>query len=196
MEYKHLPNENIIEQCINKNPLAWAEFYTRFNKLVRFVIRKNFRKFDANLDSSHIEDILQDIFLTLWHKDKLSQIRNRNRINYWLIAVTTNTTIEYITRHGRHTAKIEAIDDSILDAFSDSKQNPSDDFIENEKSDLLQKFVNTLNNNEQLIAKMKFMFLKPNKEISEILNLPIGTISGTITRIKPKFKKFMKGSYE
>ena len=96
MDYKKLPPSNIVEKCIEKDPIAWAEFVRRSSGLMMFSIKKVLREYSPMGLDEEAKDILQNILMSIWTNNKLAGIKVKDTIDYWLAITARNATINHI----------------------------------------------------------------------------------------------------
>ncbi|UCH12149.1 MAG: hypothetical protein JSW18_04855 [Candidatus Omnitrophota bacterium] len=70
---------NLIQRCANGEPLAWSKFIDHFSRLIFFAIKTKINKLCPNLSETDIYDIYQQVFLSIWQKQKLKSIKNPKR---------------------------------------------------------------------------------------------------------------------
>ena len=177
-------NSHLISRCIEKDPLSWAEFVRRFSPLIAFSIQKALRRFTGTYRTGEVEDIKQDIFVMLWDKNKLREVKDRERIDYWLSSVSMNAATSYLRSKNK---EILAGD---LFKFEDTPDqrltHPLDGMQKYEK---IKELFSTLNTREKLIFKLCFEKNKKDMEVSQILKIPRNSVTSTISKIRKKLKK-------
>lgn len=142
----------------NNNELEFSKLYERYKALVygvAFSILKN------REDS---EEIVQIVFIKIFRleKDKLPT----NKEASWLYEVTKNETIGYL-RNKKQEISIDEI------YYLTDEKNDINDIIDREA---YNKIIQKLNKKEQEIVSLKILSNLSFREISKLLNLPIGTV--------------------
>ena len=134
------------------------ELYKKYNKLIygiAFSILKN--KEDS-------EDLVQIVFLKIFKIDK-SKLPKKNESS-WLYSLTKNETLNYLKKK----TKDLNIDEIYNIAEEDKELNK---IIDNDE---YNKIISKLNEQEQEIVSLKILSKLSFKEISLLLNLPMGTV--------------------
>lgn len=149
---------SIFQKIDNRNEEDFSEFYKEYGSLIysiAFSIVKN--KEDS-------EDIKQKVFIKIWNikKDKLPT----NNETSWLYAVIKNETLNYLR------GKQQEI--SIEEIYSLSEENEEISKIID--MDSYNRIISKLNIQEQEIISLKILAKFSFKEISQMLNMPIGTV--------------------
>ena len=175
----------IIEACINGNSNAWTLLIRKYSNLIYASIKNRLRRCNFKVSCQDIEDIRQDILTSLWEKQKLDGIRNRQNISYWLAIVSGNAAIEYI-RSKYYKENRAAV--SLYDIYSD-KPSPSDDIAREENSKRMIKSIELLPVREKLMITMNAYHDKKYYEIAEMMRVPIGTVASCLKRTKERLKE-------
>ena len=55
----------LIKRCLNKDKKAWGEFVDKYSRLVYWAIHKKMATTRFNCQQADIEDIFQDVFLSI-----------------------------------------------------------------------------------------------------------------------------------
>jgi RNA polymerase sigma factor (sigma-70 family) len=149
---------SIFQKIDNRNEEDFSEFYKEYGSLIysiAFSIVKN--KEDS-------EDIKQKVFIKIWNmkKDKLPTDNESS----WLYTVTKNETLNYL-RDKQQEISIEEL-------YSLSKENEEINKIIDKDS--YNRIISKLNIQEQEIVSLKVLANFSFKEISQMLNVPVGTV--------------------
>lgn len=140
------------------NELEFNKLYEKYKELIygiAFSILKN--KEDS-------EEIVQSIFIKIFklEKEKLPKSKEAS----WLYTITKNEVIDFL----RNKKKEISLDEIY---YITNEQNEINDIIDKET---YNKIIQKLNTNEQEIVSLKIISKLSFKEISKILNIPIGTV--------------------
>lgn len=168
--------ECLIQQCAKRDHRAWSEFIGSFSCILSRNIKNRMDRLDINLPITDIDDIRQHIFLSLWQKQDLGTIRNPNTIKSWLAKVAQNKTVDYI--------KTENLSKRRRIRYSDSLHTLKDNIDNPVILDEIEQFIHSLDIKKQRVAILYFRYDLKHEQISNIVNLPQGTVSCMIKRIK------------
>ena len=141
-------------------------------------------------DHSLTEEILQDVFLQAF--ESYPTIKNKDCIGPWLYKVAANKAFSVIKRE-------RFFDKVPLGILELNKYSVEEDFLEALSSEELK---NHLRSNLYLLDTLSYTILilfyyeemKIN-QISEILEIPSGTVKSRMHRAKTKLKKHMANFY-
>lgn len=188
----------LIESCIKKDLAAWSGLIKKYSDLAYVSIENRLRKCGVKLSSHEIEDIRQDVFSDIWKDEKLSRIKNRDDISYWIAITSANAAIEHIrskdTRKMFNTVSLSSGigDDDMSEILPSDALGPDDELMRAEMGERIEEAIELLPGTEKLITKLCLIHGKKHHEIAEFLNVPMGTVSSYVKRAKEKLKKALK----
>ncbi len=149
---------NIFNGIAAKEESKFELLYDRYNKLVyqiAFSILKN---------KENSEDVVQKVFLKIWKLDK-EKLPTCNESS-WLYSLVKNESLNFLK------SKKEEIDLDDLYYITDDNTELNE-IID---KDSYNRIISRLNPDEQEIVSLKLLSSLSFREISEILNIPIGTV--------------------
>lgn len=176
-------NNHLILRCIERDPLAWAEFVRRFSPIITFSVKRALIIYTGAFSASEIEDIKQGILVLLWEKNKLMDIIKRSRIEYWLSIISMNMSINHLRAKKR---EVPAGDMSFFENTPcANRAHPLDSILIREE---IERFLTRLNSREKIIFRLRFEKERKDAEIAGILNTSRNSVTKTISRIRKKLK--------
>ncbi len=192
--------QRLIARCIAKDESAWNEFIRIFQGLVYNTVKLRLSRSNFQFQPQDVQDITQNIFLDIWIKDKLRQIKTRSKIKSWLCILSQNYAIDYIKKKDRFSYSLTSplgspdadTDVTLQDTLASDLPNPLDELQVTELKELLDKLLSELPAKQQLIMKLNIGYQKTHKEIALILGIPVNTVSSIIVRVKNKFRETLK----
>lgn len=182
MEVKNPGDEELIRLFIDNND------YDAFTQLVerhKVMIRKIIFTVLCSAQHSYIEDIEQEILISIFHG--LKNFRFRSSFSTWLYRICRNKAVDFYKRENREQLK--------KDTFNIVKNNsdPEDLFLRNEKKEELFKALSTLKEKERMLILLKDIEQLPLNEVSKIMRLPIGTVKSRLHRSREKLSLILGG---
>jgi len=188
MKYANLRTPELIDKCVAKDALAWAEFITRYSGLITFSIHKVFSQYPslASARAEDVKDIRQEIFSSLWTGNKLEEVRQKDSIDYWLVVMARNAALNH-ARPRRNEFLVG--EESYFDSLKKEERAPEE---LQEKRDLkaeIKAMYKTLSTREKLVFKLHFKKRCSQNDIAAIIRVPVGTVSSIISRMRKKMKK-------
>ena len=189
--------KELVNRCLNKDKAAWAEFAVRFRPLVERAVRLRLTRHSFSYTSEDIKDISQGIFLELWEHNKLSQVKDEEKITGWLVIVSQNAAIDFI----RSQAKFNRQRNVFLDSegqqapIIDCLPSPSNLFEEISKDELqktIDSLVERLEPKEKLMLRLSLQHNLTHREIAGFMKMPINTVSSILRRTMLCFRESLK----
>ena len=193
--------QELLRLCLEKDPLAWEEFVSRFSHLVYWAIERSFTRCHFSFHPEDLEDAFQQLFSYLWEKG-LREAKGIERLEGWLTIVSTRTAIDYVRKESkvkRGALSLEARmggggeeEKSLGELLPSAVKNPREQTEEKLFEKSLQEILGTLTEKESCVLRLNLLEEKTHAEISELLKIPIGTISSLIQRTKEKVSLALK----
>ena len=122
------------------------------------------------------KDICQDVFIKIWNNS--NKYKNNNNHKSWIMTITRNTAIDYLRKYNREV---------LLDEFNIVDNKDMSEEV-NEKLQI-KEALNSLNDEEREVVVLHTISDLTFKNIGEILNKPIGTVTW---RYREAIKKLRK----
>ena len=156
--------ETLVVQFQKKNQVAFEKLYGMYNRAIHGVVYNIVKDYDI------ADELMQDVFIKAWQKaDTYSS--KKGRFFTWILNIARNA----------------AIDKTRSKAFKQSKQNLDADFfvdiitshdnLDNRTDAIgIKKFVTNLGEKCKAIIELLYFKGFTQKEASEELQIPIGTI--------------------
>ena len=166
MELKELLN------LLQENKMEYFdEFYEQTKKQVFYMVYSITRDYDVS------EDLLQEVYLkALRYKNRINP--NKNILSY-LMQIAKTISLNYIKKNSR----IDYVEES---SFKDESSSYLDC---NVTRDVKEAMAKVLNDSEYQVVILHVINELTHKEISKILNKPIGTITWMYQNAIKKIRK-------
>jgi len=178
---------NLVERCIKRDRKAWEQFVERFSGLLYFSAAERLKRNGIFFGQQDLEDIVQGIFLDIWSKRRLEEVRERNKITGWLSIVAQNRALNHMVRKKE---RLFYKDD--LFRLDNLKVDAPDLAAEEDKASLAERLFEEFGPREKIILKMNFVYDKTHREIAAFMGLPVNTVSTIIARKKASMRKKIK----
>ncbi len=180
-------DEELVAMTL-KNPDVYSFLVERYEeKLLRYIMRiSRSTKEDG-------EDILQDVFLSAYKN--LNDFDQDLKFSSWVYRITHNKVISHFRKITARPKTTTYEGDSnllnILASDEDIARDLERKYTVGEVKDILDR----LDERYREVLVLKFLEEKDYKEISDILEKPMGTVATLISRAKKQFKeKVQEGS--
>ena len=133
------------------------------------------------LSNEDIEEIISDVFFVLWkNKDKL---KKTDKVNFYLVGIAKNLLKEKY----RKLKENLNIDD--YENYLSNDKALDEIYEEQTKMQILQKRLNSLNDNDKKIFRLFYYGNKKSKEIATELKMNEIAVRSRLHRIKKQIKK-------
>ena len=146
-----------------------------FNTLVRLL---------GNRDDAR--DIVQDAFVQAFVK--LDSFRGDAKFYTWLYRIAMNLALSH-RRRRRPTASLDAAKENIGEEPESQQPTAAQELIERERAEQLQQALLQLNDGHRQILVLRELEGFSYEAISEILELPVGTVRSRLFRARLQLKE-------
>ena len=195
MENTARSEQELIRQILKGNIKLFEEIITRFQKLV-YSIAMRFSKnhFDR-------EDVCQEIFIKVYQN--LHSFKFNSKLSTWIGKIAHNHCVNYVNKNLKYST-IDSIDglneNSSIDSNNSRLKNINStintDFEEKEIYNLVSNNINRLPELYKTILNLFHTQEMSYGEISEILDLPAGTVKSYLFRARKLLKEKLLSSYK
>ncbi|MDO8603411.1 MAG: sigma-70 family RNA polymerase sigma factor [Candidatus Omnitrophota bacterium] len=176
----------LIERCIKREEKAWSEFIGRFSGLIYYSARERLKRSGFRFNSQDIQDIVQSVFVELWEKSRLSEVRDRNKIKAWLSIIGQTRALNFMRKKRERLLSEEELF-KVEDMVSDKGEERGVELMEE-----VEKAVENFSPREKIILKLNIAHGKTHKEIADFMNIPVNTVSTIIARKKQVLRASLK----
>lgn len=194
--------EELIQRCKCRENPAWDEFIRRYKGLVARSVRYKLAKLNAHIARNSSEDIVQDVFFSIWDKDKLTGLKDIECLESWLVMLSINAAANYCRdREIRQAENTLSLDEpahpgedspTLGEVLPSASFNTNDLIVSGETSFMLEQEMAALDWREQLALKLNIFDGKKQREIADIMALPEGTVATLIRRAKERLRERLK----
>lgn len=202
MDYKpenNLSDRYLIEKVLNGNTAAFSTIIKNTERLVAQIVFKMI----PNIEDR--KDIAQDIYLKTFHK--LGSFKFQSKLSTWIGQIAYNTCLSYLEKKKLVFLKYNFDNESQDEAleFISSKINMENEtekqLFRKELSEILTIEIEKLQPIYQVLINLYHNEELSYTEISQITQLPEGTVKNYLFRARKKLKKtcfsrIKKKSYE
>lgn len=178
----------LIERCLNNDPLAFEELVYQYERLVYTTA---YRMLNNHSDA---QDVTQEVFIKVYQK--LEMYKPTYSFAAWISTIASNTCIDYIRKNKKKQIlsldkEIEFDDSSITLTIESDDLTPEEELLQQEKRDLLTKAIQMLDHESRELIILRDVNGLSYNEISDNLNLKLGTVKSKISRSRLKLQKII-----
>lgn len=186
-----IQDKDLLEACFQGNADAIAIFYERFKDLIYNAIHSWINKYAKDEDRvEDVKDIFQQAILELMDDGfkKLKQLRDPNKPTAIIFLISYQCAGRYFKAKWKE--KKIRVDGPTVN-WPSGEEGP----IDGEVYAIVDSFLDTLNDMERTVFELRFKKEKKYEHIAFETGLSIDNIGVMISRIKDKFKVFVKDNY-
>ncbi len=175
-------HEHIIVALTQGDTRALGQVYDLYSAALLSKILRMVKDTDA------AEEILQDVFLKVWN--------NRERINVdqsfksWIYAIAINTIYDYYRKLSRD-ARLQQ---ELINHFADLYQSTDDDFIYEQRRELLEQALQQLPPQRLAVFKLCKLEGKSYQEAAQELGISPSTVSNQLVQATKFLKNYIFNS--
>lgn len=183
------PDNLLIKRALAGEQRAFSEILQRYRASIYNLIYKMVH------NKEETEDLVQEAFIKAF--SSLATFNEEYAFSTWLYRIAINNSIDHFRKKKLKTfsmdTPIESKDGPIHREFSDNSYLPDDPLLNNEKNKLIEEAIAKLPEKYRVSIILRHREEKSYEEISQILNIPLGTVKARIFRAREMLKKQLKG---
>lgn len=154
---------------------AFSQLYDQYSGLLNSIAH------NLLSETAEVEDVLQDVFVKIWHRSHLYTESKGNAVS-WLIVITRNTSINRLRSKKRNHAAMErAAQEPGL--FENAEvPNAYDHSVAAESASSVHRALSVLPGEQQEVLRLAFMQGLTHDEIAGHLRMPLGSVKSRLRR--------------
>ncbi|MBX2863681.1 MAG: sigma-70 family RNA polymerase sigma factor [Leptolyngbyaceae cyanobacterium MAG.088] len=159
---------------------ALRTLYQRYGRLVYTLCRRILHS------DEEAEEITQDIFLTLWHKDAYRA--NRGSLSRYLVVLARSRSIDRLrsqTSHRQRLYKWHLM-------MTNNASTPLEIATLTERGELTRQAIAQLSDKERQVIEIAYYEGLSQSEIAQRLNIPLGTVKSRSRQALQKLRQALK----
>ncbi|MFN4110729.1 MAG: RNA polymerase sigma factor [Ignavibacteria bacterium] len=145
-------------------------------------------------EKSEIEDLVQEVFIKAFNS--LKNYNQEYAFSTWIYRIAINNTIDYLRKKKLDTFSIDSDDDDEEDKprfeIPDTTYSADANIILEQRQQIINDAIESLPEKYRKIIELRHKEELSYEEISEILNLPIGTVKAHLFRARELLNKYLK----
>jgi RNA polymerase sigma-70 factor (family 1) len=167
-------------------PLLKKGDRSAFDAIYQFYSNRIYSRILAMVKMPEVTDeLLQDIFLKVW--EKRTEINESLSFQAWLYKITENIVYD----HYRKLALDLKMRNHMLETYSELYNQTEDYILNKERTQLLEKALDQLPPQRQLIFKLCRIEGKSYEEAASLLNISTSTVSNQLVKATKSIKDYV-----
>ena len=135
-------------------------------------------------DRDDVEDVVQEVFVKVFRG--LGRFRGDSKFSTWIYRIARNEAISAARRANPHS---ETLDDTEIRAPETDR--PDVQYGREEQHRHVEAYLAQLDENYRVVLELRYMGEKSYAEISELMDVPLGTVKTYVHRAKFLLKEIM-----
>ena len=185
-------DQQVVEFARSGREAAFRELVRRYQRPVFSLIYRMVR------DRELAEDLAQETFIKVLNA--IERYRPEFKFSSWIFKIANNATIDHLRRKELDTLSLEGGPDATtpdrIEAtalkIGDTTENPLEELEARELGSAIERAIATLRPEYKACIILRHVDGRPYEEISEILDLPLGTIKTYIHRARAELRELLE----
>lgn len=181
-------DHELIKNALNGNQDCYTRLMKKYHDPVFSLVFKIIH------DKEEIEDLVQETFIKAF--SSLKSFNENYSFSTWIFKIASNNCIDYMRKKKLKTLSInvtiEQEEGESTIEIPDTSYETDRHLIEEQRRKIIQDAINSLPEKYRVVIQMRHQEEKNYDEISEILNMPIGTVKAHIFRAREMLNKYLK----
>jgi RNA polymerase sigma-70 factor (ECF subfamily) len=183
-----LRDDHLVKEAKDGSEKAYGKLVDKYQRALHFHILKMIKEKDK------VEDLVQEVFMKAF--DSIQRYDDSYAFSTWLYRIATNHTIDYLRKKKLQTLSIdepvEGQRGTMKRQIPDQSTHTDDIIIRKERRQIVRQAIEDLPKKYRDVIELRHMQEKSYKEISEVLELPLGTVKAHIFRARETLYKKLK----
>lgn len=187
-EYKEMDELVLVERAQSEDKAvadrAFTEIHKRYSKAVAYFLMKKVGGMRDSVEDQN--DLVQVVFAKAYVSIK--KFKPEYKLSTWLMKIATNLATDKFRKKGLNLINVTAEDEDGEEStfeYKDTGLNPEMIMEEVERSAFVNDLIESrLEGDYRLVVQLRFFEQKSYQEISEELNMPLGTVKANLFRAK------------
>lgn len=180
-------DQKLIIKALSGEPGAFSSIMDYYYDAIYFTLLKMVNNY------SDAEDLTAEVFGKVYKN--LNQYSSEYAFSTWLFSIATNHTIDFLRKNKLLQLSIEENEDNLYDntnILQDDQPGPEENMIRQQEYSELETLIAKLKPFWQELIRLRYYNELSYEEISDKLNLPMGTVKSQLYRAKDSLAKLYK----
>jgi RNA polymerase sigma factor (sigma-70 family) len=174
-----IPDDLLVKRCVAGDPQSFRLLYRRHQHQVSQILYQL-------CDPTTLDDLVQEVFLRAWKG--LPKFRQSSKFSTWLYRIAWNVASDRRQTLAQDRSRLQTIARSI------ATQHDDPDIMQLHYQDLVRKGLSSLSDEHRSVLVLHDLEQLPQKEVAEILEIPVGTVKSRLFHARSGMRKFLEES--
>jgi len=188
---RKVEDKKLIQRALNGDQQAYTALLKKYRNLVYNVMHKMVR------NPQEAEDLTQEAFVKAFRA--LQNFNDEFAFSTWLMKIATNNCIDLLRKNKLRTMSIDEPvhykDEKVRFQLPDRGPTPEKQVLKGERAAIINRAIEGLPARYRTVIVLRHRQEKSYEEISEELNLPLGTVKARIFRAREMLNKKLKNLF-
>jgi len=179
----------LVLKAIDGDQKAYADLLGRYRDAIYFMLLKMVN------NAVDAEDLTIEAFGKAFKS--INQYTPNYAFSTWLFKIATNNAIDFIRKRRANLISIDQSHDedgSVHVSIQDNEPDPEESIINQQKVKMMRSIVSKLKPRYRRLIELRYFSEYSYEEISEELNLPIGTVKAQLFRARELLYNILKNT--
>jgi len=179
-------DQELIFLCQQGDRDCFRLLYQRYQQRVRSTLYQL-------CGSASLDDLVQEVFLKAWKG--LPKLKTTKYFSTWLYRISWNVATDQrrkLAKGKDRTSLNDKIWDKELNEPKLTSRESTPDLMQLHYQDLVQRGLNNLSFEHRAVLVLHDLEDLPQKQVAEILNIPVGTVKSRLFHARNSLKKFLE----
>ena len=172
--------KDLVLRCQQGDTSSFRQLYRRYQQRVRGTLYQL-------CGSEMLDDLEQEVFLRVWKG--LPKLRQPNYFSTWLYRIAWNVATD---KRRKLAQNMSSTDDGSVFNITPSRPEDTPDLMRLHYQDLVQQGLQTLSLEHRAVLVLHDLEDVPQKEVANILKLPLGTVKSRLFYARSQMRKFLQ----
>jgi RNA polymerase sigma factor (sigma-70 family) len=171
-----IADDVLVKRCVAGDRQSFRLLYRRHQHRVRQILYQL-------CDLPMLDDLTQEVFLRAWKG--LPNFRQSSQFATWLYRIAWNVASDRRQTLARDRDRLETIAENV------ATQHDDPDLMQLHYRDLVRKGLSCLSEEHRAVLVLHDLEELPQKEVAEILEIPVGTVKSRLFHARSGMRKFL-----
>ncbi|WP_018126532.1 RNA polymerase sigma factor [Balneola vulgaris] len=175
-----IEDDKFVSRALSGDESAYKDLVNKYDRPIYFHIRKMIKEQEL------VEDLVQEVFMKAFNN--LSTYSNEYAFSTWLYRIATNHTIDYLRKKKLQTLSIndpyKTKDGEFEIQLPDESFATDKQVMKKQRKQIVHEAIDALPEKYKAVIQMRHMDELSYQEISDELDLPLGTVKAHIFRAR------------
>jgi len=173
----------LIRRCLQGDQQSFRQLYRRHQQRVRSTLYQL-------CGASSLDDLVQEVFLRAWKG--LPGLRQTSQFSTWLYRISWNVACDQRQQFAKTRREQSLLYNQQAMRNAVILQQEAPNLMHLHYQDLVQRGLRELSFEHRAVLVLHDLEEVPQKEVAEILGIPLGTVKSRLFHARDKLRQFLK----